>query len=157
MSYPADKVKFTDGWTDGRTDGWMDRCRQQQYPFGLKVQGVKTAPAVKQLSILLSHKAQSPHWSRWDINLTLGVGINYQSLQLIGNLTKMTSCHGNDFCITDPIWGESTGDWWLPLTKTSKVEFWCVSPLDSRAVELTVELSIIWDAMMLMWDQCNSL
>ena len=37
MSYRADKVKFMDGQTDRQTDN-----RQQQYPFGLKGQGVKT-------------------------------------------------------------------------------------------------------------------
>ena len=36
-SYRADKVNFTDRWTDGQTD----RHRQRQYPFGLKGQGVK--------------------------------------------------------------------------------------------------------------------
>ena len=50
MSYHADKVKFTDGQTDGRrycifhisirwTDGRKDRCSQWQYPFGLKAKG----------------------------------------------------------------------------------------------------------------------
>ena len=24
--------------------------------------------------------------------------------------------HGNDFCITDPLWGESASNWWIPLT-----------------------------------------
>ena len=38
--YHADKVKFTDRQTDRRM-GEMDRCRQWQYPFGLKGQGVK--------------------------------------------------------------------------------------------------------------------
>ena len=33
-SYRVDKVKFT----DGRTDGETDRRRQRQYPFGLKGQ-----------------------------------------------------------------------------------------------------------------------
>ena len=45
-SFRADKVKFTDGRTDGQTDGRTDgqtgRCRQQQYPFRLKDQWVKT-------------------------------------------------------------------------------------------------------------------
>ena len=38
-SYRADKVKFT----DRRTDGHTGRRRQQQCPFGLKGQGVKSA------------------------------------------------------------------------------------------------------------------
>ena len=32
-----------------------------------------------------------------------------------------TSWHGNAFCITGPLWGESTRDWWIPLSKDQ----WC--------------------------------
>ena len=35
---------------DGRTDGQTDRCRQQQYPFSLKGQGVKMITAVCQIT-----------------------------------------------------------------------------------------------------------
>ena len=31
--------------------------------------------------------------------------------------SMMTSWHGNSFHITVPLWGESTGDRWIPLTK----------------------------------------
>ena len=41
MTYHAEKVKFTDGQMDGWIDGQTDRWGQQQYPFGLKSQGVK--------------------------------------------------------------------------------------------------------------------
>ena len=27
------------------------------------------------------------------------------------------ACHGNTVCITGHLWGESTSDWWIPLTK----------------------------------------
>ena len=37
----------------------------------------------------------------------------------------MTSSNGNIFCVTGPLWGESTGDRWLPLTKASDAGFWC--------------------------------
>ena len=37
----------------------------------------------------------------------------------------MASSNGKIFCITDPLWGESTGDRWIPLTKASDVELWC--------------------------------
>ena len=33
----------------------------------------------------------------------------------------MTSSNGN----TGPLWGESTGDRWIPLTKASDAELWC--------------------------------
>ena len=46
MSYHADKVKFTDGRTSVlyisykyQVNGRTDRCRQWQYPFGLKAKG----------------------------------------------------------------------------------------------------------------------
>ena len=32
-------------------------------------------------------------------------------------LIMRTSCHRNAFCITGPLWGESTSDRWVPLTK----------------------------------------
>ena len=33
-----------------------------------------------------------------------------------------TSSNGNIFQVTGPLWGESIGDWWLPLTKASDTE-----------------------------------
>ena len=32
-------------------------------------------------------------------------------------LDMMIAWHGNIFCITGPLWGESTGHRWIPLTK----------------------------------------
>ena len=40
-------------------------------------------------------------------------------------LCIMTSSTGNIFHITGPLWGESTGHWWIPLTKASDMELWC--------------------------------
>ena len=34
----------------------------------------------------------------------------------------MISCYGNAFCITGLLWGESTGDRWISLTKS---QWWC--------------------------------
>ena len=39
--------------------------------------------------------------------------------------TMMTSSNGNISRVTGPLWGESTGHWWIPLTKASYVELWC--------------------------------
>ena len=44
-------------------------------------------------------------------------------LQLSGFM--MTSSNGNIFRVTGPLWRESTGDRWLPLTKASDAELWC--------------------------------
>ena len=40
---------------------------------------------------------------------------------------KMMSWNGNIFRVTDPLCGEFTGHWWIPLTvaKASDVELWC--------------------------------
>ena len=35
--------------------------------------------------------------------------------------TRMMPRHRNTFCNTGPLWGDSTGDWWIPLTKGQ----WC--------------------------------
>ena len=42
----------------------------------------------------------------------------------------MTSSNGNIFRVTGPLWGESTGHWWIPLTKVSEADLWCF--LDRR-------------------------
>ena len=37
----------------------------------------------------------------------------------------MASSSGNIFRVTGPLWGESTGDLWIPPTKDSDTELWC--------------------------------
>ena len=36
-----------------------------------------------------------------------------------------TSCHGNTFCNTGPLWGKFTGHGWIPFTRASNAELWC--------------------------------
>ena len=38
----------------------------------------------------------------------------------------MTSSNGNSFRVTSPLWGESTGRRWIPLTKASDAELLCL-------------------------------
>ena len=38
----------------------------------------------------------------------------------------MTSSNGNIFRVTGPLCGEFTGHWWIPLTKASDAELWCL-------------------------------
>ena len=40
--------------------------------------------------------------------------------------TMMTSSNGNIFRIIGPLCGEFTGHRWIPLTKTSDAELWCL-------------------------------
>ena len=44
-------------------------------------------------------------------------------LGMMRNL-MMTSSNGNLFRVTGPLWGESTGHWWIPLTKASDAGLW---------------------------------
>ena len=37
----------------------------------------------------------------------------------------LTSSNGTIFPVTGPLWGESTGHRWIPLTKVSDAELWC--------------------------------
>ena len=37
----------------------------------------------------------------------------------------MTSSNGNIFRVTGPLWQDSIGHWWIPLTKVSDEELWC--------------------------------
>ena len=39
--------------------------------------------------------------------------------------TMVTSSNGNIFRVTGPLWGESAGDRWIPLTEASEAELWC--------------------------------
>ena len=58
----------------------------------------------------------------------------------------------NIFRVTGPLWGESTGHRWIPPTKASDAELWCFLWC---APEQTVELPVVWDAMMSTWHHCN--
>ena len=59
----------------------------------------------------------------------------------------MTSSNGNIFRVTGPLWGESTGDRWIPLTKASDAEFWWFL---WSASEQTVEQTIQTPAICIM-------
>ena len=65
--------------------------------------------------------------------------------------SMMTSSNGNIFLITGPLWGESTGDRWTPLTKASDVDLWYFlwSALEQR-VEQTMETPVI-----ILWRHWN--
>ena len=56
-----------------------------------------------------SHGHQCPHKSH---------GAQKKSTLFVGFCCRiMTSRRGNAFRDTDPLWGESTGHWWIPLIK----------------------------------------
>ena len=49
----------------------------------------------------------------------------------------MTSSNGNIFRTTGPLWGDSTGDGWIPHTKTSNAELSCFLYAPEQTVEQT--------------------
>ena len=63
----------------------------------------------------------------------------------------MMSSNGNIFRVTGPLWGESTGDWWIPLTKASDMELRCfLWSAPEQIVQQMLEMPVIWDAIMLI-------
>ena len=67
------------------------------------------------------------------------------------DLKTITSSNGNIFPVTGPLWGESTGHRWIPLTKASDTELWCfLWYTPEQTVMQTTEMSVIWDPIMLI-------
>ena len=72
--------------------------------------------------------------------------------------SMMTSWHGYPFCITDPLWGESTSHQWIPLTKGQLhralmfSSMLVCSPLNKQ---LTCQWSEMSHVTLVMWCHCN--
>ena len=63
----------------------------------------------------------------------------------------MMSSNENIFHVTGPLWGESTCQQWIPLTKASDMELWCyLWSAPEHMVEQTLETLVIWDGIMLI-------
>ena len=62
----------------------------------------------------------------------------------------MTSSYCNIFRVTGPLWWESIGHRWIPLTKASDAELWHFLCSPEQMVEHTVEMPVIWDAIALI-------
>ena len=62
----------------------------------------------------------------------------------------MTSSYGNILHVTGPLWVESTGHRWIPLTKASNAKLWCfLWSVPEQTVEQTIKMLVIWDAITL--------
>ena len=74
----------------------------------------------------------------------------------------MTSSNESIFCIIGPLWGESTGYRWIPLTKASEMELWCFRwSAPERTTAQTIDTPAIWDAIALimtslLWNTISS-
>ena len=73
--------------------------------------------------------------------------LNPHSLSSMG----MTSSNGNIFRVIGPLWGESTGHRWIPLTKASDAELWCfLWSAPEQTIERTTDTPLIRDATALI-------
>ena len=53
--------------------------------------------------------------------------------------------------VTGPLWGESTGDRWIPLIKASDAELWCfLWSAPEQTVEEKIEMQVICGAIALI-------
>ena len=65
---------------------------------------------------------------------------------IIFHKIMMTSSKGKIFHVTGPLWRESTGHRWLPLTEASDVEHWYFPwSAPEQTVAQTIETPVIWD------------
>ena len=64
----------------------------------------------------------------------------------------MTSWNRNSFRVSGPLWGESTGHRWIPLTMANDAELWCFlwTAPERKRVEQTIETPVIWEAILLI-------
>ena len=71
--------------------------------------------------------------------------------KLIYILLMMMSSDGNIFRVTDLLWGEFTGHWWIPLTWASDAELWCfIRSAPELTAEQTRETPVIRYTIMLI-------
>ena len=82
-----------------------------------------------------------------DVEVRVGVPVWY----LVRPSSMMTSSNGNIVRITGPLCGESTGNWWILLTKASDAELWCfLWSAPEQMVEKTIDMPVIWYAIALI-------
>ena len=111
--------------------------------FGLNDNTIWNAVHVVGCSFVL-HEKVALGWHRINFNL-----LTRDTCQ--GHKYMMMSSNGNIFHVTGPLWGESTGQWWIPLTKASYRELWCfLWSVPKQTAEQTIEILVIWDTISLI-------
>ena len=82
--------------------------------------------------LLIASPRQEPgHQQRWYWPNLLDEPFQLQHQKVLTKNTKWyfffhdDIINGNIFRVTGLLWGESTGDWWIPLTTASGAGFWC--------------------------------
>ena len=88
--------------------------------------------------------------SRLYLTRVTAAGLRWHLLNMnvVLNIYMMTSSNGNTFRVTGPLCGEFTGHRWIPFTKASDVELWCIlSSAPEQTLEQTIERLMIWEAI----------
>ena len=62
----------------------------------------------------------------------------------------MTTSNGNILRVSGPLWVESTGHRWIPLTKASDAGLWFLLSAPERMNRQTIKTPVIWDGIALM-------
>ena len=96
-------------------------------------------------------------WPRYDYvmnpsNATWVHAIDAHSMVVVGGMmTSLGHASGNNFRVISTLWGEATGHWWIPLTKTSDAELWCfLWSAHDQTIEQAIERLVITDAIALI-------
>ena len=85
----------------------------------------------------------------WELIAFQGWG-TIKWFRTVGN-GMMTSSNGCIFPVTGPLWGESTGHRWIPLTKASDGALWCFHwSMPEQTFEQTIATPVIWDIIALI-------
>ena len=75
--------------------------------------------------ILVTSRCQAISNHHADSTAALLSRFSHYNLHHTYFVIMMTSSNWNIFRVTGPLWGESTGHRWLPLTKAIDAELWC--------------------------------
>ena len=129
LTYAPETMSSTDRRTDGRTDGWTRWIQDTPPPTSLGGGIIKMSSyqyrkshcgykTVVRSSYL--HNGISYTGKMWSIESAPRCFRNRTSVETLLHDDVIKWKH---FCITGPLWGESTGHQWIPLTKDSGVEF----------------------------------
>ena len=74
-----------------------------------------------------------------------------QTASHVYDYLMMTSTNENLFGVSGPLWGESTGHRWIPLTTASDAELRCfLSCAPEQKIEQSVQMPVIRDVMALI-------
>ena len=113
----------------------------------LKMSSAKWRPFCIGLNVLIEWLLVEPYG---------GMGLNQHqvmawTLMAQRHYLMMTSSNVNIFRVTGSLWGESTGDRWIPLPKAGDAELWCfLWSAAEEIVEQTIEVPGTWDAIALI-------